>query len=136
MTQEESGGAQMDADLDLPAHLSGMFTNFEVSEGETIDGRATWLVIGQREGKPDVRLFLDKQSGLLLRLVRYTDSPLGLNPLQIDFADYRDSGGVNIPFRWTQVRPGNHFTIQIESVEPNVPLDDAKFAPPPPPPAD
>jgi len=134
MTPEESEGAQMDADIALPAHLGSMFSKFDVSEGEPVDGRATWLVIGQREGKPDVRFLLDKQSGLLLRLVRYTDSPLGLNPLQIDFADYRDSGGVKIPFRWTQARPGNRFTIEVESSEQNVPIDDAKFAPPPSPP--
>jgi len=134
MTPGESDGAQMDADIALAAHLGGMFPKFEVSEGEPIDGRASLLVVGQREGKPDVRLFFDKQSGLLLRMVRYTDSPLGLNPLQIDFADYRDSGGVKIPFRWTQARPGNRFTIQVESSEQNVPIDDAKFAAPPPPP--
>jgi len=135
MTPGESEGAQMDADIALPAHLSSMFSKLEVSEGESIDGHPTWLVVGQREGKPDVQLYFDKQSGLLLRLVRYTDSPLGLNPLQIDFADYRDSGGVKIPFRWTQARPGNRFTIQIESSEQNVPVDDAKFAPPPQPPS-
>ena len=134
MTPGESDGARMDADVALPAHLSGMFSKLEVSDGEEIGGRASWLVVGKREGKPDVRLFFDKQSGLLLRIVRYTDSPLGLNPLQIDFADYRDSGGVKIPFRWTQARPGNRFTIQVESSEQNVPIDDAKFASPPPPP--
>ena len=133
MTAQESDGAQMDADVALAAHLSALFSKFEVSEGEPIDGHASWLVVGQREGKPDVRFFFDKQSGLLLRIVRYTDSPLGLNPLQIDFADYRNSGGVEIPFRWTQARPGNRFTIQLESSEQNVPIDDAKFAPPPPP---
>jgi photosynthetic reaction center cytochrome c subunit len=135
MNAQESEGARMDADIALPAHLSSMFSKLETQQGETIDGHATWQVIGSREGKPPVRLFLDQQSGLLLRIVRYTDSPLGLNPLQIDFADYRDSGGVNIPFRWTQSRPGNHFTVQIESSEVNVPLDDAKFAPPSQPPA-
>jgi hypothetical protein len=77
-------------------------------------------------------LFFDKQSGLLLRELRYSDSPLGFNPLQIDFSDYRDSGGVKIPYRWTQSRPGNHFSIQVESSEQNVAIDDAKFAPPPP----
>jgi hypothetical protein len=60
---------------------------------------------------------------------------LGLNPLQIDFADFRDSGGVKIPFRWTQARPGNRFTIQVQFSDQNVPVDDAKFAPPPPPPS-
>jgi photosynthetic reaction center cytochrome c subunit len=135
MNTQESEGIRMEADLALPAHLASMFSKLETKEGEIIDGHATWQVVGSREGKPPVRLFLDQQSGLLLRVVRYTDSPLGLNPLQIDFADYRDSGGVNIPFRWTQSRPGNHFTAQIESSTVNVPIDDAKFAQPPQPPA-
>ena len=134
MTGPESDGAQMDADIAFAVHVSAMFSKLEVSDGDEIDGHASWLVVGQREGKPDVRFFFDKQSGLLLRIVRYTDSPLGLNPLQIDFADYRNSGGVEIPFRWTQARPGNRFTIQLESSEQNVPIDDAKFVPPPPPP--
>ncbi len=134
MNSQESEGARMDSDLALPAHLASMFTKLETKEGETIDGHATWQVIGLREGKPPVRLFLDQQSGLLLRLVRYTDSPLGLNPLQIDFADYRDSGGVKTPFRWTQSRPGNHFAVQIESSQTNVPIEDSKFVPPPQPP--
>jgi len=134
MTEQESDGAQMDADITFAAHLNAMFSKLEVSDGDEIGGRASWLVVGQGEGKPDVRLFFDKQSGLLLRMVRFTDSPLGLNPLQIDFADYRDSGGVKIPFRWTQARPGNRFNIQLESSQQNVPIDDAKFAPPAPPP--
>ena len=131
MTAQESEGAAMDADLAFPAHLSSMFTKLEVQQGEKIDGRATWLVVGEREEKPPVKLFFDQQSGLLLRLLRYADSSLGLNPLQIDFADYRDSSGVKIPFRWTQSRPGNRFTIQVESSQQNVPIDDSKFSPPP-----
>jgi photosynthetic reaction center cytochrome c subunit len=70
---------------------------------------------------------------LLLRLIRYAETPLGRNPTQIDYADYRDANGVKIPFRWTLARPGNRFTIQVEQVQQNVPVDDAKFVTPPPP---
>lgn len=132
MTPQESAGFALDADMNLPSHLKTMFSKLDVDEGEKIDGYDTWLVVGDREGKPPLRLFFDKQSGLLLRLLRYSDSPLGFNPLQIDFADYRDSGGVKIPYRWTQSRPGNRFTIKIDSSEQNVPVEDAKFTPPPP----
>ena len=132
MTAKEAEGFAMDADLNFPARLKTMFTKLSIDEGERIDGHDTWLVVGEREAKPPLRLFFDKQSGLLLRLIRYSDSPLGFNPLQIDFADYRDSGGVKIPFRWTQSRPENRFTIQVESSEQNISVDDAKFAPPPP----
>jgi len=131
MNAQESDGIRLDADLAFAAHLSTMFSKVEVEQGEKLNGNATWLVTGEREGKPPVKLFFDQQSGLLTRLIRYTDSPLGLNPLQIDFADYRDSAGIKIPFRWTQSRPGNRFTIQIDSVEQNVAIDDAKFSPPP-----
>jgi len=131
MNAQESDGIRMDADLAFAAHLSSVFSKVDVEQGEKLNGNATWLVTGETEGKPPVKLFFDQQSGLLARLIRYSDSPLGLNPLQIDFADYRDSGGTKIPFRWTQSRPGSHFTIQIDSAEQNVAIDDAKFSPPP-----
>jgi len=67
-------------------------------------------------------------------LVRYAETPLGRNPTQVDYGDYRDSGGTKIPYRWTLARPGNRFTIQVEQVEENVLVDDKKFVAPPPPP--
>jgi hypothetical protein len=91
-------------------------------------------VIGKTEGQPPLKLYFDSQSGLLLRLVRYAETPLGRLPTQIDYSDYRDADGVKIPYRWTLSRPGNRFTIQIDQVQQNVPIDDAKFNPPPPPP--
>jgi len=80
-------------------------------------------------------------SFLLVRLIRYIDSPLGYNPTQIDYADYRTADGIKTPFRWTVARPGNRFTIQVDELKQNVPIDDSKFIappatpPPPPPPA-
>ncbi len=118
MSAAENDAARIDADLYL---------------GEKIDGRDTYLVVGRTEGEPPLRLYLDKESGLLLRLVRYGETPLGRNPAQIDYSDYREANGVKVPFRWTLARPGNRFTIQIEQLQQNVPVDDAKFAPPPPP---
>jgi hypothetical protein len=85
---------------------------------------------GLREGKPPVNFYFDQQSGLLVRLVRYADTPLGLNPTQIDYADYRDSGGLKTPYRWTIARPSGRFTIQVESVQQDVPIDGGKFVPP------
>jgi hypothetical protein len=78
-------------------------------------------------------LYFDEQSGLLLRLVRYGDTALGLLPTQIDYADYRETSGVKIPYRWTLARPNGRFTIQVSDVQQNVPVDDAKFAKPAPP---
>jgi hypothetical protein len=134
MSAAENVAARIDADLYLPAHLKALYQKFSVDSGEKIEGHDTYLVTGRAEGQPPLRLYLDKESGLLLRLVRYAETPLGRNPTQIDYADYRDANGVKAPFRWTLARPGNRFTIQVEQLQQNVPVDDAKFAPPPPPP--
>src|SRR5205814_1296274 len=82
-----------------------------VDAGEKIDGHETYMVVGRTEGQPPLRLYLDKESSLLLRLVRYAETPLGRNPTQIDYADYRDANGVKVPFRWNLARPGNRFVI-------------------------
>jgi photosynthetic reaction center cytochrome c subunit len=136
MNTQESFGAKMDADFAFPADVRAMYTKWETKPGEKIDGKDTWLVIGQKEGEPPLRLYLDQKTGLLVRLIRYVDSPLGYNPTQIDYADYRSADGIKVPYRWTVARPGNRFTIQVEQMQQNVAVDDAKFvAPPPPPPA-
>jgi photosynthetic reaction center cytochrome c subunit len=70
------------------------------------------------------------QSGLLLRLVRYSETPFGLLPTQVDYADYREVDGVKVAYRWTLARPSGRFTIQAKELKQNVPVDDAKFAKP------
>jgi photosynthetic reaction center cytochrome c subunit len=136
MSAAENDAVRIDADLYFPAHLKTLYQKFTVDPGEKIDGHDTYLVVGESEGKPPLQLYLDRDSGLLLRLIRYAETALGRNPTQIDYADYREADGVKMPFRWTLARPGNRFTIQIDQVQQNVPVDDAKFVPPPPPPAE
>jgi photosynthetic reaction center cytochrome c subunit len=132
MSTAENAAARIDADLYLPAHLKTLCQKFSVDSGQKIDGHDTYMVAGRTEGQPPLRLYLDKESGLLLRLVRYAETPVGRNPTQIDYGDYRDANGVKAPFRWTLARPGNRFIIQVEQLQQNVPVDDSKFAAPPP----
>ena len=130
MSQAEADASRLDAELDLPLRMKNVFTDFRLLAPQRIDGREASVVLGLREGKPPVNFYFDQQSGLLVRLVRYIDTPLGLNPTQIDYADYRDSGGVKIPYRWTIARPSGQFTILVEQVQQNVPIAKEKFAQP------
>jgi hypothetical protein len=102
----------------------------QVQEPEKIGDRQAYVVLGTREGKPPIRLYFDEQSGLLLRLVRFGETALGWLPTQIDYSDYRDTDGVKIPYRWTLARPSGRFTIQVNEMKQNVPVDDAKFVKP------
>ena len=123
--------AAMDADLQFPTHLKQMVNQAKVRGPEKIGDHDAFEVIGQPEGKPPLHLYFDKDSGLLVRLVRYGDTALGLLPTQIDLADYREADGVKVPYRWTLARPSGRFTIQVSEMKQNVPVDDAKFVKPP-----
>jgi photosynthetic reaction center cytochrome c subunit len=131
MRGSELDAAAIDADLHLPTHLKAMFSDLKLQGTEKVGDHDAFVVVGQRDGKPPVQLYFDAQSGLLVRLVRFGDTALGLLPTQIDYADYRDSTGVKIPYRWTLARPSGRFTIQVSEVKQNIPVDDAKFVKPP-----
>lgn len=130
MSAAESAAAGLDAEFYLALRLKEIFPQLRVGRPEEIAGTQCQTLIGSGPGRPPVRLYFDTATGLLVRVVRFAETPLGRNPTQIDYADYRDAGGVKIPFRWTLARPNGRFTIQIADVQTNVPVDDTKFAKP------
>jgi photosynthetic reaction center cytochrome c subunit len=132
MSPTEADASRLDADLYLPLRMRQIFSDLRLMAAEKVMGRDVNVLQGLRDGKPPVNFYFDQQSGLLVRMVRYLETPLGLNPTQIDYADYRDSGGVKIPYRWTIARPRGQFTIQIESANANVKIDERRFALPAP----
>jgi photosynthetic reaction center cytochrome c subunit len=127
--------ARRDPDLQFPLSAKQTFSELKLHGTEKIDGHDTFVVTGQRSDLPPIDFYFDQQTGLLVRELRYAETPLGRFPTQIDYSDYRDSGGARIPFQWTLARPGMRFVAQIEEVQNNMPIDDSKFAKPAVPPA-
>jgi photosynthetic reaction center cytochrome c subunit len=127
MSGADAAAARLDAELYLPSRVKEIYPELEVKRGEVVAGRATVLVAAQGAEKPPLELYFDAESGLLLRMVRYAETPLGRNPTQIDYADYRAVDGVKIPYRWTVARPNGAFTIRIDQVQQNVPIDEKLF---------
>jgi hypothetical protein len=130
MSPAESEAAGLDAEFYLALRLPQIFQQLRTGRPESINGIECQTLIGTRPGRPPVRLYFEAKSGLLLRQVRYGETPLGRNPTQIDYADYRAVDGVKVPFRWTLSRTNGRFTIQIAEVKNNVPVEDEKFAKP------
>ena len=131
----EVASAQPEVDLQLPLDMKQLFSDIKPLAPETIGNRETYVVAGMNSGELAAKFYFDKDSGFLLRILRYTKSPLGRNPTQIDYADYRAQGGLKVPFQQTIARPNSRLTIQIEEAKFNVPVDDAKFTRPIAPPA-
>src|SRR6185503_3169741 len=70
-----SGGeleaARVDAALAIPARIKQTFSNWRAGFPEvSIAGRVLQVVEGTTSGQPGVKLYFDKQSGLLVRQVR------------------------------------------------------------------
>jgi photosynthetic reaction center cytochrome c subunit len=121
---------RMDADLEFPLHIREFYRELHVEYPETVSGVEAYALYGVRDGQTIVKFYFDQQSGLLLRVVRYAESALGLQPTQVDYADYRSVGQLKVPFRRTLSEPEGRSIVQIEEVRENVPIDDAKFAKP------
>ena len=125
-------GARVDAVLSFPGGIKQALTNWRGGFPETsIDGRDVQVVQGT-SGKSTVKLYFDKQSGLLVRQVRYAQTMVGLNPTQIDYSDYRDVAGVKLPFKWLVTWTGGQSTFEMNQVQPNAPIDARQFAKPAP----
>jgi len=131
MSDSDAYAAKLDATAMFPSHLAAMLGELKLQpHSEKVGDRAATVVWATTKGQPPVKLYFDPQSGLLMRMVHYTDTALGLNPVQVEYADYRDVGGVKTPYRWTIERPSGAFTIQLDEVEDNAPIDAARFEKP------
>jgi photosynthetic reaction center cytochrome c subunit len=126
----EVASARVEADFHLAVDLKHMFSELKSGTPEKIGDREVYVVSGMNAGDVAAKFYFDKESGLLLRILRFAQSPLGQNPTQIDYADYRTQDGVKIPFQQTIARPNSRITVQIDDAKFNGPVDDARFARP------
>ena len=123
--------ARLDADLQFPLHIQQYYSELHVGYPEKIGERESYVLLCARGAEPAAKLYFDAQSSLLVRVVRYKESALGVNPEQIDYSDYRNVSGVQVPFRIIISEPTSTSTIQIDEVQENIPVDEAKFSRPP-----
>ena len=123
-------GAGIDAMVSFPERIPQAFEQWQVSYDD-IDGQQVEVVRGSNAGQTPVDLHFD-ESGLLVRLTRWTDTGAGPVPVQIDYSDYREVAGVQMAFHWVVTWTNGQSTVQLNDVQPNVAIDDTRFARPEP----
>jgi hypothetical protein len=147
----ELDGARLDALLSFPGQIKQVLTKLRVSLPTTISdlpapssqaskeentgiGQDRLVDVVQGNGPHEmlVTLYFDHESGLLLRMVRYAKSPIGRVPTLIDYSDYRDVGGVKMPFRITFAWLNGRDAIRLNQFKINEPIDPAVFGKPAP----
>ena len=125
-------GARVDAQLTFPAAIKQLLTGLRADfPAVSIDDKPVFVVQGTIDRVP-VKLYFDRTSGLLVRQTRYAPTAVGTVPLHVTYSDYRDVPGasVKVPFTWQMTWVDGQYTVNLESVQANAPIDAAKFAKP------
>ena len=107
-------------------------TQVRVGFPVSINDRDVQVVQGRTAGGTLATMYFDTETGLLTRLMRYADTPVGRIVTQYDYEDYRPVAGIRIPFKWTRTWLDGRSVFQLSEVQPNVTIDAAKFARPAP----
>jgi outer membrane lipoprotein-sorting protein len=131
LTGGDLDGARLDADLSFPTLLKQDLSKWHAGfPPVTIGDRAVLVVEGTAAGGTRVKLFFDKESGLLVRQTRFIDTAVGLTPLHVDYSDYRAVASVKMPFKWTATWVDGQSTTELTDVQPNAAVPAAKFVKP------
>ncbi len=123
-------GAKLDAQMAFPGGLKQFFTNWRVTYPSVVNGKPVYIVQGSLPSGLLATFYFDKQTGLLLRMVRYAGSSMGRVPTQVDYSDYRPVAGVMMPYKWTYGWISGQEQYELTQIQPNVPVDNAKFGKP------
>jgi photosynthetic reaction center cytochrome c subunit len=131
LTASAAEGGKLDGELAFPGNIKSFFNTWRVSYPANVDGKDVNVVQGSGPLGFLATFYFDKQTGLLIRMVRYANSAVGRVPTQIDFADYRPVSGVMMPFKRTYGWVSGREDYTLTEITANVPVDDAKFVKPP-----
>jgi ubiquinol-cytochrome c reductase cytochrome b subunit len=126
----ELDGARLDAQLSFPTQIVQTLTGLRVGPRTRAQDKGVYLVQGNGPRGSFASLYFDRESGLLVRIIRYTPSEIGKVPTQVDYEDYRDVAGIKFPHRWTFTWLDGRDTFEFADVKFNVPIDPAKFGEP------
>jgi photosynthetic reaction center cytochrome c subunit len=130
ITGQELDGVKLEVELMFPGRIKQALGKWRVGPPATIEDREVATVQGTTAGGATATLCFDAASGLLVRLVRFSESPVGRIVTQVDYDDYRDVSGVKMPFRWTVSWLNGRSSFELSEVQPNVSIDAAKFSKP------
>ncbi len=129
----ESDGARFDAQLFFPSGIRQALSQWRSGFPQTSVGdKDVQVVEGVGPARTRIKLFFDIETGLLIRQLRYVNTVVGTNPYQIDYADYRDVGGVKLPHQWTVTWTNGQSIWRVNEIQADAAIPAGRFAKPAP----
>lgn len=125
---DEAETIEREAKLFANPFLQKIYTDLKFSRLEKIDGREVYTLDAKTNSGQTERLYFDVQTGLLVRRTASTPTVLGNHVFQVDYQDYRNFGGVNLPATVKFAVPQIYWTRKILEVKINAAIGDDKFS--------
>lgn len=120
-----------DSEFNREIRMKELYPSLEFKGVQKVNGRDAYLLLGTPAGQEPEKLYFDTQSGLLVRQDVVHETAGDKATFEVYFDDYREVDGVKIAFAERQSAPEFVITIKYQSVQHNIPIDDAIFSKPP-----
>lgn len=135
MGPDETREARSQADVDLSPLVDAAAKGFsiEMHGREALGGGDTVKLLVRGGGGPDRVLFIDSRTHLVVRTEETRDLDGELVEFMTEIGDYRTVDGLTYPYRIDvapKAQPDLRQRMDIQGVEVNPPIDDARFAKP------
>ena len=107
----------------MPSHFREANVKMRLTKKKEVEGRMAWEIkVDEPKSQGSETYYFDAETYLLLRFGK-----LGSN---VTYSDYRDVGGIKLPFTITREFTNSRLVTTLRELRINAPIDDARFAEP------
>jgi hypothetical protein len=125
---QELAAVKRESRISLLSDWKLYYKSAETVGSEDVDGKPAWKVaMTPTEGTAVEHFFLDRDSGLLVKMTQILPTPLGDIPVEMTLGDYRLVDGIQTPFLMTQSTMGQNMAMHIDKVTYNATIPSGRF---------
>ena len=109
----------------MPSHLRQANVKMRLTKKKEVQGRMAWEIkVDDPKSQGSEIYYFDAETYFLLRFGKLGSS--------VTYSDYRDVGGIKLPFTITRELTNSKLVTTVRELKINAPIDDARFAAPQP----
>lgn len=125
---QEIAELERDSEVYSARRIKTFFDSMKLDSKARLNGRDVYVIEGKPARGPAEKLFFDVENGLLVRwdMARKQEGR-GTVFVKVHLDDYKDVGNVKVPFKIRFAFESFTFTVQLDELEHNIPIDDALF---------
>jgi GT2 family glycosyltransferase len=124
---DEAEQIKREAQIFANPDLKAVYAELVLDSLAKIDGKEAFVLLGKTADGKNEKLYFDVSGGFLIRRTASTPTVLGEFVYQVDYADYKNFGGVKLPTTIKFAVPNIYWTRKVLSVKNNVMIEDETF---------